>query len=262
MKKTALITGASGGIGLELSRIFAQNGYDVVLVARSEDKLTRIKGAIEKRYGVRAYVFACDLAEQDAAKRVFEFTHQNSLQVYALVNNAGFGDCARFEKSDWQKQYDMVRLNIIALMQLTHCYLPEMKKLGEGRILNISSVASFCAGPNMSVYYATKAFVRSFSEAISEEAREYGVTVTALCPGPVETGFEKAANVGDAPAFNLMPLADPHDVALCGYRAMMRGRTLKYYGIIAKATAFAVRMLPRSVCRRVAGRLNEKQEND
>ena len=260
MEKTALITGESGGIGLELTKIFAKNIYNVVLVARSEDKLEAIKREIEKNYGVSAYVFACDLAERDAAKRVFEFTRTNRLQINALVNNAGFGDCSVFAESDWQKQYDMVRLNIVALMQLVHCYLPEMKKRGEGRILNIASVASFCAGPNMSVYYATKAFVRSFSEAVAEEVRRYGITVTALCPGPVDTGFEKAANVGNAPAFNLMPLADPKDVAICGYKAMMKGRTLKYYGMTAKLMSLAVRALPRAACRRVAGKLNKKTE--
>ena len=261
MAKTALITGASGGIGLELSRIFAQDGYDVVLVARSEDKLIKIKNAIEKRYGVRAYVFSCDLAEQNAAQRVLDFTDSHSLDIDVLVNNAGFGDCGSFAGSDWQKQYDMVRLNIIALMQLTYCYLPRMKDRRDGRILNIASVASLCPGPNMSVYYASKAFVRNFSEAVAEEMREYGVTVTVLCPGPVDTGFEKAANVGDAPAFSLIPLAEPRDVAICGYRALMKGRTLAYYGIIAKATSVAVRFIPCCVTRKIAGKLNKKREN-
>jgi short-subunit dehydrogenase len=142
-------------------------------------------------------------------------------------------------------------------MQLTKCFLPDMIEKREGRILNMASVASLCAGPYMSVYYATKAFVRSFSEAVAEEVREYGVTVTALCPGPVDTGFEKAANVGSALAFNALTLADPRDVAICGYRAMMKGKTLTYYGVAAKAMALAVRVLPRSTARRVAGKLNK-----
>jgi short-subunit dehydrogenase len=261
MAKTALITGASGGIGLELSRIFAQDGYDVVLVARNEDKLTKIKNALERRYGISAYAFPCDLSAQDAAQRVLEFTDDASIEIDVLVNNAGFGDCGSFEGSEWQKQYDMIRLNIIALMQLTHCYLPRMKERGDGKILNIASVASLCPGPNMSVYYASKAFVRNFSEALAEESREYGVTVTALCPGPVDTGFEKAANVGNAPAFSLIPLADPRDVALSGYKALMKGRTLTYYGFTAKAMSAMVRVLPRSVSRKIAGKLNKKQES-
>ena len=257
MNKTVLITGASGGIGLELSKIFASEGYDVLLVARSEDKLLELSRKIEKKYGVRAYVLSCDLSAENAALEVYGYCKEQGIDIYALVNNAGFGDTASFAECDWKKQSDMVKLNIIALMQLTKCFLPDMIEKREGRILNIASVASLCAGPYMSVYYATKAFVRSFSEAVAEEVKEYGVTVTALCPGPVDTGFEKAANVGSALAFNALTLADPRDVALCGYRAMMKGKTLTYYGVAAKAMALAVRVLPRSTARRVAGKLNK-----
>lgn len=255
---TVLITGASGGIGLELVKIFAHDGYDVLLTARSEDKLLKIKRAVERKYGVRAYSFPCDLSKENAALDIYKYTEDNGIDVDILVNNAGFGDCAEFAESDWDRQYDMIKLNIVALMQLTRCYLPKMKQRREGRILNIASVASFCAGPRMSVYYASKAFVRSFSEAIAEEVRGCGVTVTALCPGPVETGFEKASNLEGANMFKLLIPADARDVALCGYRALMSGRTLKYYGIGAKAMSLAVRALPRSLCRKVAKKVNEK----
>lgn len=259
MSKTAIITGASGGIGLELTKLLARDGYDVVLVARSEDKLLKIKRAVEKRYGVNAYIFACDLTKGNAAEEVSDFCEEHSLEISVLVNNAGFGDCAPFVNSDWSKQDDMIKLNVTALVQMTRCFLPQMVERKEGRILNIASVASLCAGPYMSVYYASKAFVRSFSEAIAKECEGKGVSVTALCPGPVDTGFEKTANVGNAPAFNLLPLADPKDVALCGYKAMMRGKKLKYYGLSAKAMSFAVRLLPRSVSASVAAKLNEKK---
>ena len=261
MQKSALITGASGGIGLELSKIFAKNRNNVVLVARNENKLLDIKKEIESEYGVKAYVYACDLGEKDAALKVFDFCREQHLSIDYLVNNAGFGDCAPFAESDWQKQYDMIRLNIVALSHLTHCFLPEMIERRAGRILNIASVASLCAGPNMSVYYASKAYVRSFSEAISVEARKHGVSVTAICPGPVDTGFERAANVGNAPAFNILPLADSKKVALFAYRAMMKGKTVKYYGFTAKAMAFAVRLLPECASRKIAGRLNAKKED-
>lgn len=256
--KTALITGASGGIGLELAKIAAQDGYDLLLVARSEDKLERIKRAIEKKYRVRAYVFACDLSVGNAADRVVGFALANELEIDMLINNAGFGDRAPFVESDWQRQYDMLQLNVAALMQLTHRILPYMKERGSGKILNVASVASFCAGPDMSVYYASKAFVRSFSEAIAEEVRQYGITVTALCPGPVETGFERAANLEGANMFKLLRAADARDVALCGYKAMMRGRTLVYYGAAAKAMSLAIRVFPRSLCRKVAKKVNKK----
>ena len=255
---TVLITGASGGIGLELARLFAKDGYDIVLTARSEDKLKVIKKELEGEYSVSAYVFPCDLAEPDAALRIREFTDASGIIVDVLVNNAGFGDCADFAQGEWQKQYDMVRLNIVALMQLTRVYLPEMKERKSGRILNVASVASFCAGPGMSVYYASKAFVRSFSEAVAEEVRGEGVTVTALCPGPVRTGFEKAANLEGSRMFTLLHAADARKVALCGYRALMKGRTLVYYGITAKAMSLLVRALPRAACRKVAKKVNEK----
>ena len=256
---TVLITGASGGIGLELAKIFAKDGYDLVLTARSENKLLEIQKELNEAYGARSYVFPCDLAEKDAALAVYEFTRSNRLLIDVLVNNAGFGDCADLAESEWQKQYDMVRLNIIALMQLTRVYLPEMKERRSGKILNVASVASFCAGPGMSVYYASKAFVRSFSEAVAEEVRQYGVTVTALCPGPVRTGFERAANLEGSKMFTLLHAADAHKVALCGYRALMKGRTLKYYGITAKAMSLAVRVFPRALARKVAKKVNSKK---
>ena len=255
---TVLITGASGGIGLELARIFAKDGYDLVLTARSENKLFELQKELNKDYGARSYVFPCDLAEKDAALEVYEFTKSSGISVDVLVNNAGFGDCVDFAESDWQKQYDMVRLNVIALMQLTKVYLPEMKERKSGRILNVASVASFAAGPGMSVYYASKAFVRSFSEAVAEEVRRCGVTVTALCPGPVRTGFEKAANLEGSKMFTLLHAADARKVALCGYRAMMKGRILKYYGVSAKAMSLAVRLFPRALARKVAKKVNEK----
>lgn len=255
---TVLITGASGGIGLELAKIFAKDGYDVILTARSEEKLVKTKCELEKEYGISAYAFACDLSEKDAALKIYNYTKESSITVDVLVNNAGFGDCADYCESEWQRQSDMVSLNIVALMQLTKCYLPEMKERGDGKILNVASVASFCAGPGMAVYYASKAFVRSFSEAVAEEIREYGITVTALCPGPVNTGFEKASNLEGANMFKLLLPADARDVALCGYRALMSGKTLKYYGIGAKAMSLAVRALPRSLCRKVAKKVNEK----
>ena len=256
---TVLITGASGGIGLELAKIFANDGYDLVLTARSENKLLELQKELSAQYDACSYVFPCDLAEKDAALAVYEFTRSKGIMIDVLVNNAGFGDCAYLAESDWQKQYDMVRLNIIALMQLTRVYLPEMKERRSGRILNIASVASFAAGPGMSVYYASKAFVRSFSEAVAEEVREYGVTVTALCPGPVKTGFEKAANLEGSKMFTLLHAADAHKVALCGYRALMKGRTLKYYGLSAKAMSLAVRVFPRALARKVAKKVNEKK---
>lgn len=218
-KKTALITGASGGLGLEFARILAKKKYDLVLVARNQDKLSTIKQEIENQCHVSVSVFVCDLSKVDAALEVFRFTSEQNLVIDILVNNAGFGDSGSFAKSDWSKQYEMVQLNVIALMQMTHCYIKGMIERGHGQILNISSVAAFSAGPYMSIYYATKAFVLSFSEAVGEEVKGTGVTVTAFCPGPTSTGFEKAASMGRGSTM-FKRAAKAEDVAKGGIRAM------------------------------------------
>ncbi len=203
-RKVALITGASGGLGLEFARLFSREKYDLVLVARTEGKLYRIKNELESE-GIAVHVCAVDLFVRDAALDVFDYTLEHHLQVDVLINNAGFGDSCAFADSEWNRQYQMVQLNIAAMMQLTHCFLPQMTERGSGQILNLSSVAAFSAGPGMSVYYASKAFVLSFSEAVAEEIRGTGVTVTAFCPGPTATGFASAAAMGKDPECSAGP---------------------------------------------------------
>lgn len=256
MRKTALITGASGGIGREFAKIYAREGYDLVLVARTEGKLFRLKNKLEDTYGVTAHVFACDLSKKDAAYEVFNFTLENKIDIDVLVNNAGFGDFGHFSDVDWEKQYSLVQVNIVALMQLTRCYLPLMIKRGKGKILNMSSVAAFCAGPDMSLYYASKAFVRSFSEAVAQEVKGTGVTVTAICPGPTSTGFEKAAGMKNSKMFTFFRPASAADVAEAGYRAAEKGKVLLYYGLPTKLMNIGARILPRSVTRRFAAVIN------
>ena len=234
MGKTALITGASSGLGLEFSRIFARNGYDLVVVARSEGKLYKLKADLESAYGIQVFVCSCDLSERDAALDVFDYCLQNDLRVECLVNNAGFGDQSNFLDADWQKQYEMVQVNIVAMMQLTKCFLKPMISSGEGRILNLSSVAAFCAGPRMSVYYA----------------------VTALCPGPTATGFEKAAEMKNSRMFTFFKPASAREVAEAGYRAMMHGRVLYYYGAATRLMNVCSRIFPRRVSREFAKKIN------
>ena len=252
----ALITGASGGIGRELACEFARHGHNLVLVARSADKLEELAGTLSGCYDVDVRTFACDLSEEDAAERVYTFTRAEGLMVDNLVNNAGYGDQAAFVDSEWERQRGMVQVNIIALMQLTYLYGQDMREQGFGHILNLSSVAAFCAGPNMSIYYASKAFVLSFSEAVAEELRGTGITVTALCPGPTSTGFEQAANMEGSKMFSMGRPATAADVAAHGYRAMQRGRTVVYYGAFTKAVNVAARLMPREVTRAFAGRIN------
>ena len=255
-KTYALITGASGGIGMELARLFASEGHNLVLVARSADKLEELASTLSTRHRIDVRTFACDLSEEDAAERVYAFTRTEGLVVDNLVNNAGFGDQAAFVDSDWERQRGMVQVNIVALMQLTYLYGQDMRDRGFGHILNLSSVAAFCAGPYMSIYYASKAFVLSFSEAVGEELRGTGVTVTALCPGPTNTGFERAANMEGSKMFTMGHPATAWGVASRGYRAMQRGKPVVYDGAFTKAVNVASRIAPRAVTRAFAGRIN------
>ncbi|MGI6032977.1 MAG: SDR family NAD(P)-dependent oxidoreductase [Coriobacteriales bacterium] len=251
----ALITGASGGLGLEFSKLCAADGYDLVLVARNEGKLYAIKNDLERRYGIAAFVCPQDLSSKDAALNVFDYTIEHGLDVDVLINNAGFGDSGAFWKRDWERQQDMVQVDIVALMQLTHCFLPQMLTRGSGKILNLSSVAAFCAGPYMSVYYASKEFVRSFSEALFEETRGTGVTVTALCPPPTATGFESAADMGSESKM-FRKAARAEDVARIGYKAMQKGKALCYCGAFTKLMGFGSRLVSRKVARRFATKMD------
>ncbi len=253
---TALITGASSGIGLEITKLFARDGYDVVLIARREDRLNRIKEALEEYYGIDAAVFPCDLAEKDAAERIYSFTKEKGLKIDYLVNNAGFGDHGAFADCDWRKQYDMINVNIIALMQLTRLYLKDMEEEGFGRILNVASAAAYGPGPYMASYYASKAFVKSFSQAIHEEAKEYGVTSTALCLGPATTGFWNAAGFEEDDLTKRMKAASPKDVAKKGYDAMMKGKALCLYGA-TKALNIGARMAPEAILRKTIKKVNK-----
>lgn len=256
MKKTALITGASSGLGLEFTSIYAREGFDLVIVARREKNLLRLKEELEAEYRTHVWVFVQDLSLPDAASRIYQFTVKNDLHIDALINNAGFGDFGDFWKFDMQKQTALLQVNITAMVQLTRYFLPEMVHHGNGHVLNLSSVASFCAGPRMSLYYASKEFVRSFSEAVAEELKGTGVTVTALCPGPTETGFEKAAEMKNSKMFTFFRPLTPKAVAEAGYQAAIRGKVLKYYGVSTKLMNIGARLMPRSLSRRFAGKIN------
>lgn len=256
MKKTALITGASGGIGYEFAKIYAREGYDLVIVARSEGKLYSIKKEIEDEHKNKVYVFACDMSVEDAAYEVLDFTLENKIEIDVLVNNAGFGEYGHFAELDWQRQRNLLQVNIVALVQLTRCFLPLMIKRQSGKIINLSSVAAFFAGPEMPLYYASKAFVRSFSEAVFEEAKGSGVTVTAVCPSPTSTGFEKAADMKGSKMFTFIKPLTARKVAEQGFKACEKGKALVYCGFFTKLANIGSRLLPRSVTRRCAEKIN------
>ena len=259
MKKTALITGASGGLGLSFVNLFANDGYDVVLVARNGKRLEEIKKEIEEKYNVKATVVAKDLCSPNGAQEVYEATKNEGIKIDVLVNNAGFGDFGEFYKSDISKQIRMVDLNCIALMHLCHLYLPDMIEQKSGNILNVDSIAAFQAGPLMSVYYATKAFVLSFSQALTRELKGTGVKVTALCPGPIRTNFDSAAALGESGLFKNLKVWDPDVVAKFGYKNMKKGKSLCICGFVNKIIVFANRLAPRCLVRSLVYNLQKIQ---
>ena len=222
MTNTVLITGASNGIGLELAKIHAEQGDNLVLVARSEDKLNELKLELAKKHKISVDVIAIDLAKPDSALEVFKTTEKLGLAINVLVNNAGFGGHGKFHQRELTADQAMMQLNMVTLTNLTHYYLQGMIERNDGKILNVSSTASFMPGPLQAVYYATKAFVTSFSQAVAEEVRDYNVTVTALCPGAVETGFVAAGNLEGIDIWKNAKSAE--SVAKFGYKAMQKGQ--------------------------------------
>lgn len=259
MKKTALITGASGGLGLSFVDIFARDGYDVVLVARNGERLNEIKEETEKKYGITATVIPCDLCKPDGVQEVYNATEAAGIKVDVLVNNAGFGDFGEFHKSDINKQIRMVDLNCTALMHLCHLYIPDMIKNGGGNILNVDSIAAFQPGPLMSTYYATKAFVLSFSQALHRELKGTGVKVTALCPGPIRTNFDNAADLGESGLFKNLKVWSPDVVAEFGYKNMKKGKAVCICGFVNKIIVFANRLAPRCLVRNMVYELQKIQ---
>jgi short-subunit dehydrogenase len=256
MNKTALITGASGGIGLELARIHASKGDDLVLVARSRDKLDMIRTELEQDFKIHVFNIVKDLSVKDSADEIYNELLKQNISVDYLINNAGFGDFGLFAESDWTKQEKMINLNITALAHLTKLFLPDMIKRGGGKILNVASTAAFQPGPTMSVYFATKAFVLYFSEAINNEVKDKGISVTALCPGSTDSNFHSAA-LGDSKLVNHRKMASSGEVARAGYKAMMKGKPVVIPGMKNSFMAFAVRFFPREFIIKMVRRIQE-----
>ena len=223
MSNTALITGASSGIGMELARHHAAKGGDVILVARRESALADLKSELEEKHGITAHVIPSDLTEAPAAQKLYEDVKATGLTVDILINNAGFGGHGRHVERDLADEMAMIDLNVKALVELTHRFASDMVEQGGGKILNVGSTAGFAPGPNQAVYFATKAFVNSFSQAIDQELRNKGVTCTVLAPGYVKTEFADRANLGGTKLVE-QGGATPKEVAKHGYDAMMQGK--------------------------------------
>ncbi len=254
--KTALITGASVGIGRDLAEIFAREGHRLVVTARNQVQLEELAANLRKNHGVNVEVIAADLSQADAPRQIFDQVQAKSIAIDFLVNNAGFGVYGEFGKSDPATQIAMVQVNVTALVHLTGLFLPSMLQRRSGKILNVASTAAFQPGPLLAVYYASKAFVLSFSEALDNEASGKGVSVTTLCPGPTTTEFQKRSGMDQSRLFRGKAMTSM-EVAQIGYRAMMRGQRTIIAGWRNKLLIYFSRPFPRRLKTVVARKFNE-----
>ena len=246
-RNTALITGASGGIGEALARELANTGHDLILVARTQSKLEALAQELKQKHNINAHVIAADLSGHTAASDIMSQLEARGLRVDVLVNNAGFADYGEFWTLEPAKQEQMINLNVLTLTMLSRAVLPGMIERKRGRILNVASTAAFMPGPLMSVYYATKAYVLSFSEALSEELSGTGVTVTALCPGPTESGFQARAAMEDSKLVKGGNLMTSAEVAKQAVDALGRGQRVVIPGLMNQVQALLPKFLPRAL---------------
>jgi short-subunit dehydrogenase len=254
---TALVTGASSGIGLELATLLARDRNDLVLVARGRDRLEGIARGLTEEFGVRATVLAVDLSRPEAPDEIAGELSAREITVDILVNNAGFGLHGPFAAASLEKELGMIQVNVTALTHLTRLLLPGMLERRRGRVLNVASTAAFQAGPLMAVYYATKAYVLSFSEAIGSETSGTGVTVTALCPGPTRTEFQKAAGMESTALFRGPLVMSAADAARAGYEGMRRGDRVVIPGVANRLLVQALRVTPRRLATAIARKIQE-----
>ena len=257
--KTALITGASSGIGLELAHLFARDGYRLVLVARNRAALRALANELQSRYNAEVWISPKDLAHPAAPLELYQELQESGVVLDVLVNNAGFGARESFLQSDWNNDAEMLQVNIVALTHLTKLFLPQIRAR-EGKLLNVASTAAFLPGPFMAVYYASKAFVLHFTEALAEELSSTRATVTCLCPGPVKTGFQKRANISDSNLLNGGLLVEVGEVARIGYEGMKRGKRLVIPGWKNRVAIEALRASPRVMMAKTVRRLHEKKQ--
>jgi short-subunit dehydrogenase len=259
MPYTALITGASTGIGYELSKCFAADHHNVILVARQAQRLRQIAEDFTKQFGITAKIIVADLAQPDAPQKIVEAVREDSLRIDYLINNAGFGLGGTFAETDLAAELGMIQVNISALVALTKLFLPEMIARKSGKVMNVASTAAFQPGPLMAVYYATKSFVLSFSEAIANELKGTGVTVTALCPGPTASEFQKRAKIENTRLVKgkVLGMMTAEQVAKVGYHGLMRGKRIVIPGLLNKIGVHGTRITPRAITTQIARMVQE-----
>ena len=259
---TALITGASGGIGYELAKLFAKDHYDLVLVARSGDKLNQVAGELRQQFEVTVKTVALDLASAPAGKILFDYLEGERVAVEVLVNNAGFGVFGEFAGMAEEEILVQIHLNVAALTHLTRLFLPGMLARRSGKIMNVASTAAFQPGPLMAVYYATKAYVLSFSEALANEVAGTGVVVSCFCPGATNTGFQKRAGMENSRLFKKIGVMNVEAVARDGYRGLMAGKMVVISGMQNWLVAELVRFAPRKWVTAVSRWVAEEVEGE
>jgi uncharacterized protein len=258
MPGTVLVTGASSGIGRELAILAAKERRDVVLVARRRERLELLAGDLTHRFGIFAEIVAVDLSEPGAPARIVDVAEKRG-PIDVLVNAAGLGVYGSFWETPLEQERETILVNVLALTELTKLCIGRMVERRCGRILNLASTAAFQPGPLMAVYYATKAYVLWFTEALAEELRGTGVTATALCPGPTLTGFQERAGLGDVPLLRGPFLIDPAKVARAGWEGAKRGKRVVIPGLANRILAQGARLSPRSLATKIARRLQEKR---
>jgi short-subunit dehydrogenase len=257
-KGTALVTGASGGIGEELARLIAADGRGLVLVARSRDRLQKLAEELNERHGVEARVIRKDLTSASAPQEIFDELAAAGITIEMLINNAGFGSYGLFAEINLRRELDLLQVNVVALTHLAKLFLPGMIARRRGYLMNVASTAAFQPGPLMAVYYASKAYVLSFSEALANEAEGTGVVVSALCPGPTETGFVAAAEMQESKLFERSVMS-AREVAEVGYRGMLAGRAVVIPGLRNSLVARTVGFFPRGLVTKAVRRVQERR---
>ncbi|MGY8886118.1 MAG: SDR family NAD(P)-dependent oxidoreductase [Flavobacteriales bacterium] len=259
--KTALVTGAASGLGYELALLLAGDGYDLILVDIDKINLEKAKLIIAKDFPSNITLIEKDLSTSNSAQDLFDEIGNTVIEV--LINNAGFGIYGSFGNTDWERESDMLNLHVITTTHLTKLFLKGMLERGSGKILNMSSLAAFQPGPMMSLYYASKAYILSFSEAIANELIGTGVTVTALCPGQTDTRFQAVVSEGDCTENKIrFNIGNADDVAAYGYRAMKKGKTVAVPGVLNKFLSKVPRFVPRRTVTAIIRKIQDKNRSD